>query len=287
MPSFCLCTPSKGRPEYFVKKTYQVLKYCSNWRVFVEPQDYDSYAAQGIPEDNIVNIGKDNEGLAYSLTCIKHWCIENDVEFAMKIDDDIQHFYDPDHLLVCPKRTQARFLEKRIKNLLDVTVDILGDDLSAIGASPKLFYKNYNKFTHVNKKLEGQYLIRAKDWYAPHQSRGFDEESWLSAQLYLKGKITLRTGQLAFQNNCSTLAGGLQSFDRRKETELAFRRMKKANPAAHAMLPTRESTYSDGSCFKTVFTKEYNKKYAHRLPVKAGVFSADLERKLNTLAEMK
>lgn len=57
---------------------------------FVEPQDYDAYARAGVP--GLVDIGLNDQGLAYVRNFVIEWCRQNNHEWVWMNDDDVKGF---------------------------------------------------------------------------------------------------------------------------------------------------------------------------------------------------
>jgi hypothetical protein len=84
---YTIYIPSRHRPECKVTNVLRGLQY----KVVVEPQDYDSYCKiHG--KETVISLPKDNQGLPYARTFIKNYSAGLGEARHWQIDDDIEAF---------------------------------------------------------------------------------------------------------------------------------------------------------------------------------------------------
>ena len=282
--SVMIGVPSKGRAELFHKKTYKILKECAvPWRVFVEPQDYESYLRL-IPESRIVELKKNDKGLGYSLRKIRRTAIKAGYDFVWKMDDDVNHWYENSR--VSPKEDQGTMLEEA-SDLLDAAEECLGEHLGGISFGGKFFHQDWRPFTHIGKMFETTYIVRAQDWFLPRTLRGYHEEFVASAKLHTLGLITLRCGKFCWNADLSTAEGGLQSFDRKKEQEKYFGVLQRQFPELVKLTEGVDYVQKTGESFKVTDKKKFNKLCSQKLPLSKPLDDKEIEKCLLELQSLE
>tara|TARA_R110002073_G_C9255902_1_gene562992 strand:- start:44 stop:757 length:714 start_codon:yes stop_codon:yes gene_type:complete len=191
----CLvCIPSKGRPNNIKKFVEPFMKrLCLDYKIFVEPQDLESYNFK-----NIISLGANNKGLGYSMLQAKKYCTENGYDICFKIDDDVLSIGE---------------IEKDINKILDAF------KIKKIGAVVfpydfEFYAKTKKLFTRVNKRVQTCYLIRT-EIFNPQQGVSTFEDFYQFLNIISKGYNTLYCSKHLIKCNAvGSGNGGLQDFDR-------------------------------------------------------------------------
>jgi hypothetical protein len=192
----CLvCIPSKGRPGNIEKYTMPFMQRLKlDYRIFVEPQDYQSYRKY----PNVIQHEKDNIGLGGALLSCKKYAEQNGYDVIFKIDDDVQGV-------------------GQIENDLDKIGKAMSiPQVSAISFPYDFeFYAKTSKmFTRENKRIQTAYFIKT-DKYRPSVDVSTFEDFFQFMQIILNGEKTLYCSK--HQIKCAPVGsgvGGLQMFDR-------------------------------------------------------------------------
>lgn len=96
--TFPILIGSKGRPENKIFKWLMEAGDTYEWYVFVEPQDWEKYAAV-MPESHLLNIEGNDRGFVYMRQFVLDWATRGLREGRMPewywmLDDDIDNFYE-------------------------------------------------------------------------------------------------------------------------------------------------------------------------------------------------
>lgn len=261
-----ICVPSKGRATLFAKKTLKVLEHTETpFRVFVEPQEIEVYAAV-MPRLNLVSIGEANQGLGYALNFIREYALSRDIQMVWKMDDDVHNWYDCPR--VKPKKRQAEALDDCVRNVARIKKRV-GDSLAGISFGNKFFHTYADGYSHVGKMFETTYMVDPTCWLTPLATRGYHEEFVASAHIITQGKLSLRYAALAWDADLSIASGGLQSFDRVKEQRKYFAVLAKAHPELMHLTEAKEYAQKTGKVFTVTDKTLFNKRCSCRLPLKA------------------
>jgi hypothetical protein len=211
-----VCIASKGRPN---TKTHLLLKP-HGYKVFhfVEPQDFDLYATTG--DKDLVNIGKNDQGIAFVRNAMLDWCRNNGMQWAWFCDDDITGF---------GYATLAGKTIKKDASLLRHIEEI------AYGSQYELHGMNYQQHAWREKK---DYSINknftdccvlvnvSKVTWSYDASVNAKEDRDFCAQAVTNGFGVLRHNRIWFAcPNVGTNAGGLQEMYAAKKDEQAARKM--------------------------------------------------------------
>lgn len=191
----CLvCVPSKNRPNNIKKFVEPFMKRLGlDYKIFVEPQDLKNYNFK-----NVVSLDSNNNGLGYSMSQAKKYCIENGYDICFKIDDDVVSIGE---------------IEKDINKILDAF------KIKRIGAVVfpydfEFYAKTKKLFTRVNKRVQTCYLIRT-EIFNPQKEVSTFEDFYQFLNLISKGYNTLYCSRHLIKCNAVGYGvGGLQDFDR-------------------------------------------------------------------------
>lgn len=208
-----LAIPSKNRAEILSKYTLKwllALPLELEWRVFVEPQDYEQYTKIVDPA-RLVQIADNDRGLSFSKGIIKLYAQEHGYDFVFKLDDDVRGFTD--FRKTCTPQETA-----------DLLVRVLGE--------LEVYFKEYPKLGAVSfpyrnemfldglaqkkvKRLQTCYLVRTHLLYSNPRLKVFED--------FANGLYVLTNGYSIVQwyrvgidlgVEVGKGTGGLQSFDR-------------------------------------------------------------------------
>ena len=219
-----IAIPSKGRADKIMQHTLRwVPKQIERYAVFVEPQEYEAYAAAGV--ENIQVLEQNDQGIAYVKAAIKRYAEENGYDLVFKMDDDIKRF--------TPRGAKIP-IEKNIENFdrMMRTCVLMFDhvpDLGAIGYPYRNELYEPMVWSGINCRLQTCYLIRTELINTDFTT--FEDLAQL-VTLRLANKFTLRYGMLAIE--CEPIGkngGGLQLFDRKAQALADCEKLRKIHPA--------------------------------------------------------
>jgi hypothetical protein len=257
-----ICVPSKGRAELFAKKTFRILEHTKlPWSVFVEPQDEREYKKL-IPHSRIEVLGRDNKRLGYALASIRDHCLEEGIQFVWKMDDDVNHWYCQTR--VSPKEDQGKFLDD-VRNLLKSAKRTLKKRLGGFSFPGHFRHEDWRDFTHVNKMFETTYIVNTRNWFVPPVLEGYHEEFVATSYLVKGGYVLPRVGKYCWTADLSVAEGGLQSFDRVKEQEDAYKLLEEEYPELAEMTRKRMYPQKSGLVFPVTDKTFYNKNHSRKL----------------------
>lgn len=213
MPKLLVAIPSKNRVSTLEKYTWtwaKTLKF--DVRVFVEPQDYESYLAI-IPEANLVKISDNNRGLGFVKKEMQNYAKENGYDVVFKLDDDTTG------MVWKRKKMDTESIEKILAELnqqFDVQKHI-----GAI-AFPYSFQMFDIETTMTRaKKVQSSYLVRTELLCTEYEFSVFEDFS-VALNAIAKG-FTVAKFNLMGQVQGVPVGGGtggIQDFDR---SELALK----------------------------------------------------------------
>ena len=223
-----IAVPSKDRVETLKKYTFSWLCLITeiDYKIFVEPQDFEKYKETGIPEEKLFNIGQDNQGLAYSKSQIVNYSKENGYDLVFKVDDDIRCFTDF-RKSTTPEKT-AELLTNFIKY---VEPKFEESNLGGI-----TFPYSFEMFEQIawekTKRMQTCYLIRTDLLVPSVQGISVFEDFAVGLNALTKGFLLLRYGLLG-QNMGVKVGGGTgghQSFDRSEKAKQEVELLRKIYP---------------------------------------------------------
>lgn len=191
----CLvCIPSKARPNNIKKYIEPFMQRLGlDYRIFVEPQDYEQYKF-----DNVIVLDANNKGLGYATSFAKNYAEENGYDLVFKIDDDTKSIGQ---------------IENDIEQVLN------SFSFKKLGAvvfpySFEWYAKTEKLFTRVNKRIQTCYIIRTKLW-RPSKYVSTFEDFYEYLLLRNDNYDTLYCSKHLI--DCAPVgggSGGLQVFDR-------------------------------------------------------------------------
>jgi hypothetical protein len=186
--------PSKSRPENiksFVLPFVKRLKL--DYKIFVEPQEINSYNFE-----NVVSHEENNIGLGGALVSIKKYAEKNNYDVILKLDDDVKAIGE---------------IEKDLDKIEKAM------SLSQISAicfpyAFEFYAKSDKMFTRENKRLQTAYFIKTKK-FRPSKDVSTFEDFYQFLQIVNNNEKTLYCSKHLI--NCQIVGkgkGGLQLFDR-------------------------------------------------------------------------
>lgn len=218
-----LAVPTKNRyrEHQIQKNTLSWIVHTKyDWRLFVEPQDYDNYRKL---TKNIVRIDQNDKGLGYSKVCIKQYAEKNGYDVVFKIDDDIINFQYTGFGRTVKNLTKEKRVRDKVDPLIENSVkafkifkDLGG--ISIVYGGGKYKSEVVEEWMAVNKRLQTCYLIRTELLCPP--SCGIlpcfeDFSTYLN--LRKKGYFTLQYGLTGMiYEEVGANDGGIQDFNREK-----------------------------------------------------------------------
>lgn len=207
-----IAIPSKGRAERILKYTLRyVPELGTDWRVFVEPQDYASYA-KFISSEHLVQLSDNNRGLGYSKCEIAAYAQGYDLVF--KMDDDIRFWSKGSGSNSENSLETPQILLKAIKAILSKLKQ--HPQLKAVSFEYKNLQHLYNKsIFSPNRRLQTAYICRTKELY-PREDVSTFEDFYTTLAIWVNGGYTARYNDagMYIEGDVGVMSGGLQSFDR-------------------------------------------------------------------------
>ena len=149
MNKYPIFIPSKGRANN-CKTANLLLKYSiTNFKIIVEPQDYDAYAAV-YSTDNLLQLPDNNRGLAFAR---KNCRASTNADFHWQMDDDVRKF---------KKRINGKNVECSPEEIFD-EVEKYADEhtnIGILGLNHEMFAFGCSKPLSVNKQCSSVCLFR-------------------------------------------------------------------------------------------------------------------------------
>lgn len=231
-----IAIPSKGRTNTIFKRTLRwVVRTGFDVRVFVEPQEIEAYREAtrdanyqnrlDLSDENFVDIGKNDQGLAYVKNFMKQYAIKNGYDLLFRMDDDILRFTGrgknlPDDLMI------IKFSEMvgRCRVTFGRYPDVAG---IGFGYRNELFEPK--EWSLINGRLQTCYIIRPE--YIADGFNCFDDFADY-VNIRAQNKLTLRYGLLGIDAaGVGKEKGGLQSFDRNELAKADGLKLRELYPA--------------------------------------------------------
>ena len=163
-----ITVPSKGRAYAIDKRTLKWLPDVkspiqTDWKVFVEPQDY-RYYKQTVPTDHLITLPDNDQGLSYVVKCVREYALKEGYDLVMWLDDDCTGY------VRCDGKDPARNCEAFLSDVLGYfesmpDVGNIGTIDNVSGYMLPVIRKNLNsnnKITVGWKPAYSVYIIRAE-----------------------------------------------------------------------------------------------------------------------------
>lgn len=216
-----VCIPSKSRPT---TKTYKLFEE-AGLRVyhFIEPQQTNDYLANKVP--NVVNIGAQNQGIAFVRNFILDFAKQNGHEWILMCDDDVTRFD----------------IYKNKKNYKLLVKDLLPYFEKAMSLPFEMAGFNYKQYIWVAKTIysvnsntvEQCVLLNAKKiWWRYRPEFNLKEDRDFALQTIKHGNGILRFNTIGVQSpDIGTNEGGLHNeYRQKKDEESALKMLKEWHP---------------------------------------------------------
>ena len=240
--------PSKGRAQLFGRRTFKWLQFYREtdtkglveWKVFVEPQDFDIYSKL-YGEKRVVKLPENNQGLGYAKECIQKYALDNGFDAIFKMDDDIAR------LRHCQHRSTKKLYdtfdpgEDSLENSKLIMVEACVQFERMIQKNPSTVAMSFpyakemwrlEPFTN-NKRTQTAYLCLTK-WFCPPAGRQVSvfEDFYVYLWYRMNNKEVVRYNLLGIEcDDIGTNAGGHQSDDRKKRALAEAEILRKMHPA--------------------------------------------------------
>lgn len=223
-----IAVPSKARVETFQKYTWQWVKEFPDFRLFVEPQDYEAYAfIPGMDASKIVSLSANNRGLAFAKESIYNYAKENEFDFIFKVDDDIKGWTD------FRNRTDAQGTKTVFERMLHDCLKKFEEhrEVKAIGF-PYSFQMYHRQSFSLTSRLQTAYITRLNN-FGWHEELNVFEDFWTGLKIRINGGVVLRY-ELAGMDLGVKVGGGKgghQVFNRKEQAEREIGVLRRLYPA--------------------------------------------------------
>lgn len=218
-----IAVPSKGRHESILKFTYSFLQYSKHdFKIFVEPQDFESYSSNGeIFTNHLVSIDKNDQGLKYAKIKIRDYAKENGYTHIFKLDDDLTGLRDTSQRKL-PKEQKVKNDKRwRVENIFDKLIEDsvelfthFGNEIKGVATIPGYAMYSFDgrKWTNYNASFKSNYITDV-DYFVSDEycllHNLEDQESYFN--ILQKGFQTIEYGLTGIDNDIFKLEGGHQS----------------------------------------------------------------------------
>lgn len=222
-----IAVPSKRRAETLAKYTMKWLPLVgSDYKIFVEKEDLDSYA-QVVPNEQIIVLPDSNRGLGFSKSIIRKYAETHGYDTIAKIDDDIQGWTEFRKRLD-PEQSALKFIEilQEVDKMFDNDAD------TVVISFPYAFQMFEQKRWSKSKRVQTCFITRIEYFHGIPELSVFEDFA-VGVNAIVKGKKVMMYGNsgqiLGVQVGKG--AGGLQSFNRKNQTSEAIQILQKMYPA--------------------------------------------------------
>lgn len=218
--------PSKNRVEILKDNALAwVPAVGTDWKVFVEPQDYEKYAPL-VTEPNLVPLPKNNQGLGYAKQTIKAYAERHGYTHIFKLDDDIRGFTNYRKKLdpVDTAQWVAEFL-------LDIEKAFEEYPQVKAVAFPYSFEMYEKKQWEVTKRVQTAYVVATESLYVNPAVSVFEDFA-VGLHILVNGGLVVKYG-LAGINMGVKVGGGTgghQSYDRYAQAVSELDELRKLYP---------------------------------------------------------
>ena len=217
--------PSYNRPYEIEKRTGYWLKELKqfDYRVFVEPSQV-MYYEQSIPSDKIVATKDDNK-LYGQLISIGQYAIDNGYDVVTFIADDM--YYTNDQY---KKKEASKVVDQMMSECVKRFEEFPKLGVVAFARGMDYFYNKNQGFIRRKKPIWGSCVVR------PEILLKLDPTFYTFADLFIAVECVEMGMYIETYTNCTENGvdfkneGGLQSFDRRKLSEITCERALKKYP---------------------------------------------------------
>jgi hypothetical protein len=180
-----------------------------DYKIFVEPQDIESYSFE-----NVVEIDANNKGLGYATLFAKNYATKHGYDLYFRIDDDVKGIGS---------------IEKDITKIID------SFKLKKVGAvvfpySFEWYAKTEKLFSRINKRTQTCYIMRL-DLFRPRADVSTFDDFYQFLMLRKDGFDTLFCSRHLI--DCAPVGkgtGGLQAFNREEMAKKEISIFKRIDP---------------------------------------------------------
>ncbi len=203
--------PSKKRLDVLMANALAWIPQCDlDWRVFVEPQDFEVYK-ESVAEERLVNIGANDQGLGFSKGVIKKYAQENGYTHIFKIDDDVKGF-TRFRTVMRPVTKQREWIQEVLAKIEKSLIEY--PQVKCV-AFPYSFEMYDRKGWEVTKRVQTAYIIET-EWLYENPKVSVFEDFATGLSVLVQGgliaKFCLAGIQMGVKVGGGT--GGHQSYDR-------------------------------------------------------------------------
>ena len=212
--------PSKGRPN---TKTYKLFHQVGiKVYHFVEPQDIKSYEELSVP--NIIDIGKNDNGITYVRNFILDFAKENNHDWIIICDDDVTGFGVFNGKTV---KKDASIWKDIYKKVVDMPFELIGINYQQHAWHEKTSFNINKKFAEVCVLIHASKI----NWRYKDKTK---EDRDFQLQTIKNGNGVLRFNHYWFScPNVGSNKGGLHDlYANKKDTEWAVKIVEDWHPFA-------------------------------------------------------
>ena len=160
----------------------------TNYKIVVEPQDYEEYAKNFAPE-KLVQLPENDQGIAYARTFIKEYSLTNGEKFSWQMDDDMRWF------AIRMTNKNERCKPYTAMGIIEETTDMFSN-IGISGITSVAFAFSKKNRLNLNKMAYGVVLINNE---TEHKWRdGVSEDLDYSLQLLEDKYVSLSFNHICF-----------------------------------------------------------------------------------------
>lgn len=223
-----IAVPSKNRwrENEIQRKTLAWLIYTKyDYRIFVEPQDYNYYNSIIGIKDKVVDIGENDRGIGFAKIKIQQYAEKYGFDYVFKLDDDIIGWRDPANRGLgrsAPKRSKEYRCKVLFEPIIERSLEMFKEMGELVGGVTIPYgnemreYDSDKIWIGVNKRLQCCYIIRTDLFCSKHSLEFNTFVDFLDFVYLIKsGFKTLTYGQTGIEyDGIGNRPGGLQDNNR-------------------------------------------------------------------------
>lgn len=218
-----IAVPSKARADLLTRTTWQWLQYLpDDTRIFVEPQDYATYADAGFGSV-LEPLPADNQGLGFALGSIAAYAQRQSYDAIFKLDDDVKAWMSGRGEKATVDQSAGRIDEALHADILPTLSQFT--NLAGVSFDYPLFNPigaNKNKWIYF-ARFRSVYIVKTQ-WLFARPEFSALEDVYATLAIWGRGGITACYTPLVCQNDLYKAPGGLQALElkraERTKTEL-------------------------------------------------------------------
>ena len=221
-----IAIPSKNRVEILMNNTLLWVPSCDiDWKVFVEPQDFEKYKTI-LAEEKLVNIGQNDQGLGFAKQFIKDFAKVGGYTHIFKVDDDIKGFTKYRKKLDPPRTAQwVKEFTKDIEKSLELHPQV------KCVSFPYSFEMYEKKHWEVAKRVQTAFIIET-DWLYVNPKVSVFEDFATGLSVLVNGGLVAKFCMAGINMGVKVGGGtgGHQSYDRFERAKLEAEELRKLYP---------------------------------------------------------